>query len=151
MPQTPRVLPLAQRPRPVPAAAKPPEARARGQVIWTGRLERRGVLEIDGPRATVGYVSGALPQAPADITVFPGEPTATGLRLYTANSRLANRVEPAGPQNGWNPTEYVWDPQRAKEISVLEAPGQHNDWKHLVLRAEGRGYSVVVVQWQARP
>ena len=151
-PQTPYPLPLAQRPRPVPAAERPPAAvGARGQVIWTGRLERRGVLEIEGPRATVGHVSGALPQAPADITVLPGELTETGLRLYTANSRLANRVEPAGPQNGWNRTEYVWDPLRVKEISVLEAPGQHNDWKHLVLRAEHRGYSVVVVQWQARP
>ena len=151
VPQTPRLLPLAPRPRAVPAAEKPPEVRVRGQVIWTGRLERRGILEIEGPRATVGYVSGALPQAPANITVLPGELTGSGLRLYTANSGLANRVEPAGPNNGWNRTEYVWDPLRAKEISVIEAPGQHNDWKHLVLRAEDRGYSVVVVQWQARP
>ncbi len=145
-------LPLAPRPRPVPLAERRPEPRpTRGQLIWAGRLERRGVVEIEGGRATAGYVSGTLPQAPANITVLPGELTSTGLRLYTANSRLANRVEPAGPQNGWNRTEYVWDPLRAKEISVLEAPGRHNDWNHLALRAEDRGYSVVVVQWQALP
>ncbi len=152
VPAAPRLLSLAPRVGPVLPAEKPAEARAvRGQVVWTGRLERRGVIEIDGGRASAGYVSGSLPQAPANITVLPGELTSTGLRLYTANSGLANRVEPAGPQNGWNRTEYVWDPLRAKEISVVEAPGRHNAWKHLVLRAEDRPYSVVVVQWQAQP
>lgn len=150
-PRTATALPLDQRPRALPARARQAEAPPRGQIIWTGRLERRGVLQIEGRQATTGYVSGALPGAPAQIVVLPGELTDTGLRLYTANPALANYVERAGPQNGWNPTEYVWDPLRAKEISVLEAPGKYNGWKHLVLRAENRGYSVLVLKWEGRP
>jgi hypothetical protein len=72
------LLPLAPRARAVPASERQPETRASGRIIWTGRLERRGVLEIDGRRATVGYLSGGLPQTPADIAVLPGELTATG-------------------------------------------------------------------------
>jgi hypothetical protein len=128
--------------------AKPP-ATASGRAIWTGRLERRGVVRIDGQRASVGHLSAPLPGAPAAFAVLPGELTPRGLRLYTADKRLAGRSEPPGPQNGWNPTEYVWDPARAGEISVLEPPGEQNGWKGMILRSESRNYTVVVLRWEA--
>lgn len=150
-PRTPAALRI-EPPRPQPPQVRRPEPPPRrGQMIWTGRLERRGVLHIEGPRATAGHLSGALPGGPAEVVVLPGEMTATGLRLYTANPALANLVERPGPENGWNATEYVWDPVRAKEISVLEAPGRYNGWNQLVLRAENRDYSVLVLKWESRP
>jgi len=32
----------------------------------------------------------------------------------------------------------------------LEPPDAQNGWKHLVLRAETRGYAVIVIRWIAR-
>lgn len=153
------VLPSGMEPRPIIPAPLPPAAPAlllphipaAGQIIWTGRLERRGVVEIEGQQASSGHLSGSLPGAPAVITVLPGELTPTGLRLYTTNPRPGNRSESAGPQNGWNATEYVWDPARAAEITVLEPPATQNGWTHLVLRSENRSYSVIVVKWKAKP
>ena len=133
-------------PPPPPPAARPP---ASGQIIWTGRLPRRGVVHLEGARASQGYLSAPLPGARASVAVLPGEMTPEGLRLYTADVRLGGRREPPGPQNGWNPTEYVWDPARTREITVLEAPLPQNGWKRMVLRSESRGYSVVVLRWEA--
>ena len=153
-----RALPVLDAPRPptVPAPApapvpvkEPPVAQA-GQIVWTGKLERRGVVEIHGRQASVGYLSGTLPGTPAVVQVFPGEMLPGGLRLYTANPALAHRSESAGPQNGWNETDYVWDPTRAMDVSVLESPGPHNGWQHLVLRAESRSYAVIVIRWSRR-
>lgn len=136
---------------PRPPAPPPPQPRtpASGQIIWTGRLPRRGVVHIEGGKASQGYLSAALPGALSSVTVLPGEMTPAGLRLYTADPRLAGRTESPGPQNGWNQTEYVWDPVRAGEISVLEAPVPQNGWKRLVMRSETRNYSVVVLRWEA--
>jgi hypothetical protein len=136
-------------PAPAPAPVKEPPMAEAGQIIWTGKLERRGVVEIQGRQASVGYLSGTLPGAPAVVQVFPGELLPGGLRLYTANPALAHRSESAGPHNGWNATDYVWDPTRAMDISVLESPGRHNGWQHLVLRAESRSYAVIVIRWSA--
>jgi hypothetical protein len=148
----PSPIPIPPAPIPAPASApvKEPLVAQAGQIVWTGKLERRGVVEIDGRQASVGYLSGALPGTPAVVQVFPGEMLPGGLRLYTANPALAHRLESAGPQNGWNDTEYVWDPTRARDVSVLESPGSHNGWQHLVLRAESRGYAVIVIRWSRR-
>lgn len=146
----PPVQPSQHLPEP-PRAAPPPRkplAASSGQAIWTGTLERRGVVQIEGQRASQGYLSAPLPGTPAALTVLPGELTTSGLRLYTTDARLDGRSEAPGPQNGWNRTEYVYDPVQAGDISILEAPGEQNGWRHLVLRSESRTHSVVVLRWQ---
>lgn len=140
----------ARVPEPPPQPQAEPPAPAAGRIIWSGRLERRGVVHIEGQQASTGTLSGTLPGLPAALTVLPGELTSAGLRLYTSDVRLAGRSEPPGAQNGWNATEYVWDPARAAEVRVLEPPGEPNGWRRVVLRSETRGYSVIVLRWTAR-
>ncbi|HWQ56099.1 MAG TPA: hypothetical protein VN442_20605 [Bryobacteraceae bacterium] len=138
LPEPPRVTPPGPRRLTTPS----------GQAIWTGMLERRGVVQIEGQRASQGYLSAPLPGTPVTLNVLPGELTPSGLRLYTTDARLDGRSEAPGPQNGWNRAEYVYDPMRAGEISILEAPSEQNGWRHLVLRSENRSHSVVVLRWQ---
>lgn len=147
----PAPLPTAtpRAPEPPPPAAPP--GPAAGRIIWSGRLERRAVLHIEGRQASTGALSAPLPGRPAAVTAIPGELTSEGLRLYTADLRLAGRAEPPGPQNGWNATVYVWDPTRAAAVQVLEPPGEANGWNRMVLRSETRAHSVIVLRWMAPP
>lgn len=130
--------------------AEPRRGSSSGKIIWTGRAPRRGVIEIDTARASVGYLKGGLPGVPVNVRVYAAELNSAGLRLFARDPRHANRpAEPAGPQNGWNRTAYAWDPEHAADLSLLETPGPQNGWKRLVLRAETRPQSVVVVEWEA--
>jgi hypothetical protein len=68
--------------------------------------------------------------------------------VYSNDAARHNRTEPPGPATGWNPLHYVWDAEKLKQISVLEAPGASNQYARLALRNEGRPCSVIVVEWR---
>ena len=71
-----------------------------------------------------------------------------GIAIYSKDRlRLGDR-EPASAWNGWNAVVHQWDPSRIADVSVVEAPGPINDWKHLVLRNGNRNRSVVIVEWE---
>lgn len=131
---------------PVPQIYQGPRS---GRLVWTGDLARRGVIEIDQGKANMGVLRGALPGQPVEIRVHPAEFGPSGLVAYTADS-AARRQEPPAQNNGWNATRFDWDPERARDLSILEAPNPSNEYKRLVLRSDTRGYSVILVEWTLR-
>jgi len=142
-PVTPPAAPGATR---HPATAAPVAA---GRIIWTGRLAKNGRLVVERNRASSGAVSGALPTVAARVSAYPGDLTATGITLFTADPRYSQPLtEKAGVENGWNPTTFTLDPKRAAGIKVLEQPGPQNGYK-LILESEIPKLSVVVLDWRA--
>ncbi|MBZ5582326.1 MAG: hypothetical protein LAQ30_09020 [Acidobacteriia bacterium] len=102
---------------PPPAARSTPAPRS-GRLIWTGSLERRGVVEIDGGHPSVGSMIGALPGVPVSFRVSPAQFDAGGLVVHSADAAWNGRAEPATAANGWNRLEFEWDPERAREIAA---------------------------------
>ena len=153
MAMVPKLPVPAPAPAPVPAATSATSAPAAktprsGRMIWTGTLERRGVVEFEGASATIGSVSGGLPGAPVKLSIYPAEFKEDGLMVYVTDATRHNRTETPGPMTGWNRLHFVWDPERVKQMSVLEAPNPGNQFSRLVLRNNARSCSVVVVEWK---
>jgi hypothetical protein len=124
-------------------------APASGRIIWTGKLAKNGRLVVERNHASSGAVSGVLPAVAAKVSAYPGDLTAGGITLFTADPKYSQPLtEKAGAENGWNPTTYTWDPKRAAGIHVLEQPGPQNGYK-LVLQSEVAKLSVVVLEWHA--
>jgi hypothetical protein len=122
---------------------------ARGRLIWTGKLAKNGRLVVERNHASPGAISGALPAMAARVSAYPGDLTASGITVFTADPRYSPPLtEKAGAENGWNPTTYTWDPKRAAGIRVLEQPGPQNGYK-LVLESGIPKLSVVVLEWRA--
>ena len=124
---------------------------AAGKIIWTGRLTRRGTVQILGTRASRGNITGGLPGVPVRVRVYPAELTQEGLRVFTADPKSITAPEAAGSQNGWNRTVYVLNPRQAGDISIVEAPGPQNAWNRLTLRAERNDHSIIVLRWEWLP
>jgi hypothetical protein len=139
--------PLVTVPRPVTQAA--PAARS-GRLIWTGDLAKRAVLWIEGMHASRGSMTGSLSGVPAEFRVWPAELTNDGLLVYTRDSTLKGRQEPASKANGWNAMKFQLDAQRAKELVVVEAPSKENGFNRLILRNDARACPVIVVDWTAQ-
>jgi hypothetical protein len=118
-----------------------------GRLIWTGELGRRGVVEIEGTHASIGALSGSLSGVPAVFRVRPAEFTRDGLAVYTGDNAERGRKEPASKLTGWNPVNFQFDPVRAGELVVLEAPGTVNGFNRLVLRNDARACPIIVVDW----
>ena len=152
LPSVPAGLPSVLPPSPAASAAPaapPRPVAASGRIIWTGKLAKNGRLVVERNHASSGAVSGALPAAAGRVTAYPGDLTATGITLFTADPKYSQPVtEKAGADNGWNPTTYTWDPKRAAGIQVVEQPGPQNGYK-LVLQSEIPKLSVVVLEWRA--
>ncbi len=119
-----------------------------GRIIWIGKLARGATIQILGNRASPGQITGALPGTPVRVHVLPAEMTQEGVRIFTANPKSIGAPEAPGAQNGWNRTEYVLNPRRAGEITLVEAPNQQNGWNRLVLRAERGDHSILVLKWE---
>jgi hypothetical protein len=107
------------------------------------------VVELEGRTPSVGSLSGALPGVPVHVTVLPAEFGDGGLVVYTSDPKLHNHVEPPSSATGWNRITYVWDPERVRQISVLEAPNPSNRFSHLALRSDARHLSLLVIDWTA--
>jgi len=132
-----------------PAHLTAPRKPKSGRLIWTGSLSRHGVVEFEGSTVTVGSVLGALPGVPAKISVYPAEFKDEGLVVYMTDASRHNRTETPGPLTGWNRLFFVWDPERGKQITNLEAPNASNQFARLALRNDRRSCSVIVVDWSA--
>jgi JAB1/Mov34/MPN/PAD-1 ubiquitin protease len=139
--------PLAMLPK-LSTSPPPPRVARMGRLIWSGDLERRGVLEVAGLKPSTGSVSGALPGTVAKLAAFPAEPARDGLKVYVTEAWRHNKTEAPGPSTGWNKLHYIWDPDRVRQISVVEAPSAENQFGRLVLRNEGRPCSAIVVEWK---
>jgi len=83
------------------------------------------------------------------VAVYPAEFKDDGLVVYMTDASRHNRTEPAGPLTGWNRLLFVWDPERVKQITVLEAPNASNQFARMALRNDRRSCSVIVVDWWA--
>ena len=128
--------------RPTPAGS--------GRLIWTGTLERRGVVEFDGRSVSVGSLTGSLPGVPVNVTVSPAEFSSDGLVVYTTDARLNHHIEPPGAANGWNRITYSWDPARAGQVAILETPNPSNRFSHLALRSDAPLLSMLVIDWNVQ-
>ena len=68
-------------PRPEPAAPPPPAAPSRevysgppsGTMLWSGQLQKNGVITIDGASASAGSLTGELPGVPVMVEVKPSD------------------------------------------------------------------------------
>jgi hypothetical protein len=151
--QAPAVQPPAPAPVPAPQPATPAYTGPRsGRLIWTGYLERRGVIEVDHGKVSIGALTGTLPGVPVDLRAFPAELGERGLVVFSDDGRLnpSPRVEAASAANGWNRTQFSYEPVRSRQIAVLETPNATNSYQRLVLRIDARACSVVVVEWRVR-
>jgi hypothetical protein len=133
-----------------PAAPERAGNKGSGRLIWTGTLQRRGVLELDQRSVSVGSLTGALPGVPVNVTVSPAEFGDGGLTVYTTDSKLDKHVEAPSARNGWNRITYILDPERVRQIAVLESPNASNRFTHLALRSDARRCSMLVIDWAAR-
>jgi proteasome lid subunit RPN8/RPN11 len=134
---------------PAPSRAAIAATAVSGRIIWTGRLAKNGRLVVERNHASSGAISGLLPAVAARVSAYPGDLTADGITLFTADPRYSQPLtEKAGAENGWNPTTYTWDPKRAGGIKVLEQPGPQNGYK-LVLESDIPKLSVVMLEWRA--
>jgi hypothetical protein len=70
--------------------------------------------------------------------------------VYTTDSKLDKHVEAPSARNGWNRITYIWDPERVRQIAVLEQPNASNRFSHLALRSDARRCSMLVIDWAAR-
>jgi len=139
--------PVAPLPKRVAPVAEPVRHES-GRLIWTGTLLRGGVVEFDGKSVSVGSLSGALPGLPITFTVSPAEFREDGLVVYTADPARNNQIELPSDHNGWNRVKFIWDPEHAHEIKVLEPPNASNRFSHLALRADARRCYVLLIEWQ---
>jgi hypothetical protein len=140
--------------RPAEAVRRPsaPAKPRAGRMIWTGQLRKNQTLQITGGDASQGAVNASLPGTPVRVNVLPGELTANGLVVYTANPRYrdsASAIEEPGPTNGWNRTRYRYDPLRANSIIVTAIPNQTNRWQGISVRNDERTVNVIVIDWLA--
>jgi hypothetical protein len=138
----------------IPAPAPPPARTTAyagprsGRLIWTGTLTRRGVVEIEGSHASVGTLGGALPGVPVSLRVSPAAFSSEGgLVIYSSDAARNSKSEPAGAGNGWNGARFEWDPERARELTLLETPNPSNQFKRLALRNDARTCSVIIIDW----
>ena len=134
---------------PPPGSQAKPASRS-GRLIWTGKLGRHDKVEIEGAWTSIGSLSGSLPGAPADFRIAPAEFTKEGLAIYTVDGAAHGRTEPPSKSNGWNPVVFEFDPVRAGELVVMEAPSRVNRFNKIVLRNDSRTCSVIVVDWTTR-
>ncbi|MBZ5725404.1 MAG: hypothetical protein LAP87_10430 [Acidobacteriia bacterium] len=140
-------LPIAA-PGPAPRLPVVDASPRSGRLIWTGTLGRRGVVEIDGPHASNGSVNGSLPGVPVFLHVSPAEFAAGGLLVFTGDAARNGRTEPASQSNGWNKTRFAWDPERVRQIAILEAPNPSNGFRRLVLRNDSRRCAMILIEWR---
>ena len=148
----PSVLEPAQAPLSAPAAPARPAtvAPASGRIVWTGKLAKNGRLVVERDHASSGAISvGMLPALAARVNAYPGDLTAGGITLFTADPKYSQPLtEKGGAENGWNTTTFTWDPKRAAGIKVVEQPGPQNGYK-LVLESDMPKVSVVMLEWRA--
>jgi len=135
-------------PSPTPAPAAKPAIQTAGRLIWTGDLPKDGALTIEGRKASRGFVNGELPGLPVQVGAFPAELTNDGLRVFTSNPKYgAGKVEQASQANGWQKTQYVYDPKAVRDLFVEQMPGPQN-YKQMVIRGNKR-LNLIVIDWQA--
>ena len=146
-----RDLPAPRSDPPAPSAVpKPAAQRGSGRLIWTGRLLRHGILEVDGGHASTGSLIGSLSGLPAHFRIHPAEFTRDGLVIYTADGAANGHTEPPSAGNGWNPVRFSFDPVRAGQLKVLESPNRTNHFNRLVVLSRSKTCPVIVVDWNAR-
>jgi hypothetical protein len=136
----------------LPPPPEPPKQLYRGpsegKIIWAGKLMRHGTIQIQGNRASQGYVTGGLPGVPVRVQVFPGEFAPGGLRIFTTDARAVGGTEAPGAQNGWNRTSYVLNPAQADRLRLIERPSPQNAWNRVTVRAERGDQSIIVLRWE---
>lgn len=144
-------LPIVPSAGTAPAPPRPVYSGPRsGRLIWTGSMERHGVVEIEGSHSSVGSLAGGLPGVPVTIRVATAEFSSEGLVVHTPDAAADGRREAPSAANGWNATFFQWMPDRARELVVLEAPNPTNDYERLVVRNDARACSVMLVEWSVR-
>ena len=131
------------------AAPRPPAVSpASGWLIWTGQLPKRSMLSLSAQGASLGYLSGWIPQTPVHVEVHSGELIEGGIVVFTKDQSL--RSEAPSARNGWNTVVYKKDDARASELEILDTPGPANNWSHLTLRNGSRPLSLIVLDWRAQ-
>ncbi len=121
-----------------------------GRLIWTGELARRGVIEMEGGRVSLGSLDGALPGVPLTLRVMPAEFSREGLTVFTADRLIDGKSEPPAKSNGWNHVHFKFESERARELVLLETPDAANGYNRLVVRNEGHPCSMVLVDWSIK-
>jgi hypothetical protein len=130
-----------------PVAALP----ASGSFLWSGALPKDAVLTIEGRKVSNGSVTGELPGTAVVAGAWPAMLTNDGIKVFTGNSKYASapRTEPPGPANGWQKTQFVYDPKALRDLIVEQMPNAQ-DYKRMVIRATGRRLSVIMIEWQVQ-
>jgi hypothetical protein len=136
----------------VPAPAAPPTRQPvipqSGRLIWTGELRKNGLLSVSSAGTSMGVLNGHLPGFPVTVRVLAAELVDGGITVFTDDSQRSAKSEPPSASNGWNVVVYKWDPRRAADLTIIEAPAPSNNWQRLVIRNGSRNVGVLVINWQ---
>jgi hypothetical protein len=108
-------------------------------------------VEFDGSRVSTGTLSGALPGVPVVWHVWPAAFDRDGLRVFAGEAARSQIVETPSKTNGWNRVQFEFDPARASELVILEAPNRSNEYKRMVVRNDARNCPVIIVDWTVTP
>jgi serine/threonine protein kinase len=114
-----------------------------GVMLWTGHLNAGEMLTIDTSRASTGVVSGALPQKPIRMAVYPAQAANGAVTVFTSNSRYVRPATVATPRGD---VTLTFDPRHATDIVVFEHPGLQNNWARMRIRAN-LSLSACVIEW----
>src|SRR5260221_1102948 len=135
---------------PAPFADRGPRG---GRLIWSGTLAAGKILRIDGDHASTGHLTGSMPKAPVNVSVYPAAFSRWGINVFARDLPGAKEIREApGAGNGRTLIIYKRDPKRAGDVVVTEAPSTRNNWQKLALKAPDRTDSVIVIDWRlARP
>ncbi len=144
------IKPAPVEPAPAPAAPPAYTGPKSGKLIWTGPLGPGDMLKLENGRAPSGTLTGSLPGVPVRLTVYPAEFSAGGLTVYSGAARHSRGdvTEPRSAQNGWLNTRYIYDPDRAQNVTLAEQPSDSNNFRSLTLRGGSRPERAVVIEWQ---
>ncbi len=132
--------------QPTQGTARPTTSLSRGRAIWTGMLTKGSILLVDGRRPSTGALTGRMPSGPSRMRIYPADLAEAGIVVYTQDSK--QRIETPSAANGWNLTTYRPDGRRSRDITVLETPGAANNWQRVMMRAEQRPVSMLVIEWE---
>ena len=109
-------------------------------------LTKGSILLVDGRRPSAGALTGRMPSGPSRIQIYPADLAESGIVVYTQDNK--QRIETPSAANGWNLTTYRPDGRRSHDITVLETPGVVNNWQRVMIRAEQRPVSMLVIEWE---
>jgi hypothetical protein len=143
---------LSQRLPQTPAQAPPerPTTGVTGMMLWTGLLPPGERLEILRGRTNIGKLTGRLPARQIRVRALPAVRGPEGLVVFGTSLRGVTS-DPPSPATGGQRTAFKADASSGASVTIAEAPGTHNGWIRMSLRAQQNAVTAILIEWEELP